>query len=157
MIQASPRESGNSPAERYPAGARFRVVRPGARLTGWKPERGGYSGWRRDLKVGDVIESRGFGPDFGSDPGYGIHWKVDETVDAVTFQPSQGGLFSFGPADGYLEEVAADEEARGHGPGERPENHPALEAGDPCPSCSEPMKWDAAERILYCVNDWQHA
>lgn len=31
-----------------------------------------------------------------------------------------------------------------------------LEEGDPCPTCQEPLEWDAAERMVFCVNDWSH-
>ena len=30
------------------------------------------------------------------------------------------------------------------------------EEGDPCPTCGEPLRWDDAERMVYCLNDWEH-
>lgn len=36
------------------------------------------------------------------------------------------------------------------------ESEATPEEGDPCPTCSTPLVWDARERMLYCVNDWQH-
>lgn len=96
----------------FPKGARFKVVREGAYLSGLRlmveQRSNGRIGIRRDLELGDVIVSRGFGPDWGSDPGYGIHfdWPGDEQhVDYTEFKPGQGALFGFGPADGYLERI----------------------------------------------------
>lgn len=31
-----------------------------------------------------------------------------------------------------------------------------LEEGDPCPTCGTPLRWDSAERSVYCLNDWAH-
>lgn len=88
----------------YPAGKKFRVVKDGARLHGWKRS-GPYShtGTQIDLKVGDVIESKGYSAGMGSDPGYGVHFKGDAAY--LQFTPSQGGIFAYHPADGYLEPV----------------------------------------------------
>lgn len=88
----------------YPAGKKFRVTKEGARLHGWKPS-GSYSmrSTSIDLAVGDVIESLGYGPGMGSDPGYGVHWKGNAAH--LMFSPMQGGAFAYHPADGYLEPV----------------------------------------------------
>lgn len=94
----------------YKVGAKFRVIRGGARLSGFKPI-APYTqqGWRQDLAVGDVIECTGYGPGWGSDPGYGIGFTSEQSlaehVNAVDFWPSAGGPFSFRPAPGYLESV----------------------------------------------------
>ena len=89
--------------DKYPAGKKFRVVAEGAHLTGWKPS-GPYSftGARRVLHVGDIVETSGFGRGFGSDPGFGVHFK-DAEIGKTEFWPSQGGVFSYEPADGFLE------------------------------------------------------
>jgi hypothetical protein len=34
------------------------------------------------------------------------------------------------------------------------DQHP--EEGDPCSACGEELLWDDAERMVYCLNDWQH-
>lgn len=93
--------------DQYPAGSRHRVLRDGARLTGLVPKPGYQQGWSCHLAAGDVIEAAGYGPGWGSDPGYGIHFRVPG-VNFAEFQPSQGGAFNFGPADGWLEAVADD-------------------------------------------------
>ena len=94
--------------DKYPAGKKFRVTQEGAALSGWKV--GGPSWWtgaRRVLHVGDVIETSGFGAGFGSDPGYGVHFK-DPEMGKAEFYPSQGGMFSYEPADGYLEPLEGE-------------------------------------------------
>lgn len=95
----------------FPKGAKFRVVKDGARLSGMVPFAGGaYQGWGHVLAVGDVIESRGFGPGWGSDPGYGVHWTCEAVREArasfVEFKPSgSGNWFTYWPAAGWLEQV----------------------------------------------------
>lgn len=91
----------------YAVGGKFRVIRDGASLSGWTPTRGGHRGWSRDLQVGDVVECAGFGPGWGSDPGYGIEFKAPG-VSSVEVRPSAGSMWSYRPADGFLEPVAAD-------------------------------------------------
>lgn len=91
-------------ATEFPKGARFEVIADGARLRGWTAIRGGMQGWGKDLAIGDVIESLGYGGDPGSDPGYGIHF-VDGDAFGVHFSPSIGGVFDFRPADGYLRRI----------------------------------------------------
>jgi hypothetical protein len=93
--------------EDYPAGRKFRVVREGGYLFGMAPlgSTGGFTGTRRDLHVGDVIETTGFGAGWGSDPGYGIHFK-DAEARWAEFKPSTGGAFAYQPAPGYLEPLA---------------------------------------------------
>lgn len=95
----------------YPQGAKFRVIAEGAYLTGYAPLQGttcpgALVSWRQNLAVGDVIECRGYGPDWGSDPGYGIHW-VHPEASHVMFHPYEGGIFNFHPKPGYLERVDA--------------------------------------------------
>jgi len=91
----------------YAPGARFRVVKEGARLSGWVPIRGGSRGWRQDLHVGDVIECTGFGRGMGSDPGYGVEFVSEESKAAgafhVDFFPAAGGIWSYHPAEGFIE------------------------------------------------------
>jgi len=94
----------------YEPGAKFRIVREGAHLSGLTPIRGmssSYRGWRQDLHVGDVIECAGFGPGWGSDPGYGIGWFSEQAredhASFVEFYPEVGGAFAYRPAPGFLE------------------------------------------------------
>jgi hypothetical protein len=91
----------------YAPGAKFRVIKEGARLTGWQPAGpSSHRGWRQDLHIGDVIECTGVGPGWGSDPGFGVEFKVPG-VNSVDFQPSVGGIWNYRPAPGYLEPVEA--------------------------------------------------
>ena len=87
----------------YAPGSQFRVVREGARLSGWQPMGIGNAqrGWARDLHVGDVIVCAGFGPGWGSDPGFGIEF-TDPERGLVEFWPVTGGVFAYRPAPGYL-------------------------------------------------------
>lgn len=96
--------------EAWPKGQQFTVVRAGGYLDGWQPvpdvHYTAHRGWRYNLAVGDVITCLGFGPGWGSDPGYGVHWTCEAArealASAVQFQPSEGHIFSFKPKDGYL-------------------------------------------------------
>lgn len=97
-------------AERYARGKRFRVIKAGAKLWGLTPIRPNVQqGWTQVLEVGDVIESLGFGPGFGADPGYGINWTSErakaEHAHSLSFAPSEGGIWAYRPSEGYLEEV----------------------------------------------------
>jgi hypothetical protein len=94
----------------YDAGKRFRVTKSGARLTGFILRRDGANqGWTQELSPGDEIECLGFGPGFGSDPGYGINWTSErakaERAHSLTVSPSEGGIWSYRPVAGYLEEA----------------------------------------------------
>lgn len=96
--------------DRFPAGAQFRVTAEGARLRGFTPAgRGAFHSWSHDLHVGDVIECTRDVRGFGADPGYGVHWTSPDVDSAgavkVTFSPSQGSIFDYHPADGYLEQI----------------------------------------------------
>jgi len=90
----------------YAVGALFRVTQEGAKLSGWTPRQGYHQGWGQDLHVGDVIECTGFGPGWGSDPGYGVEWTSPEAkavhASAVMFRPYVGGAWAYRPAPGYL-------------------------------------------------------
>lgn len=96
----------------YAPGARFRVIKAGARLHGWTPVRGGANGWSQELAVGDVITCTGFGPGMGSDPGHGVEFTSDAvTADGafhVDFFPQVGGIWAYRPAPGYLEAIPAE-------------------------------------------------
>lgn len=89
----------------YDPGKKFRVLKPGCRLTGWCPIRGGHQGWGRPLAVGEIIECDGARNGFGSDPIREVHWKDPAAVAAgarsVTLHPSDWGV----PPEGCLEEV----------------------------------------------------
>lgn len=93
----------------YTPGRRFRVIREGASLAGMVSERPFSSqGWSQQLPVGTVITCTGFGPGWGSDPGYGVEWASDEATRAgafsLEFRPGAGGIWNQHPAPGYLEE-----------------------------------------------------
>lgn len=97
--------------DKYPTGRKYRVIKEGAVLSGWKPSGHPYSfnGWQRSLRVGEVIETAGFIRGWGSDPGYGVHFK-EPGMGNVEFYPSSGGIFSFEPAEGFLEPVEGEGE-----------------------------------------------
>lgn len=91
----------------YAPGAKFKVVSEGVYVSGMKPDHrwsNTWGGYREDLPVGTVIECNGFGPGWGSDPGYGIEWKI-EGVDHVEVRPAIGGVWAYRPAPGLLEPV----------------------------------------------------
>lgn len=102
-----------NPVKKYARGKRFRVIKAGAQLRGLTLVPGvhytAHQGWTQDLALGDVIESLGYGPGFGADPGYGINWTSEhakaERAHSLTFYPEEGGIWSYRPPEGYLEEV----------------------------------------------------
>lgn len=85
----------------YAPGRKFRVIAEGATMSGWAPTRhaGAFDMTRRDLAVGEIVECRGFGPGWGSDPGYGIEFVGGE------IRPAVGGIWSYRPQPGLLEPV----------------------------------------------------
>jgi hypothetical protein len=93
----------------FAPGARFRVVGAGAYLDGLQPfgsHAGAWSGWKQELHVGDIITCTGFGPGFGSDPGYGVEFttekaKADNAIHC-DFRPMTGGMWNYHPFPGYL-------------------------------------------------------
>lgn len=96
----------------YAPGARFRVIANGCTLDGMKPWEGqssAWEGWRQPLQIGDTLTCEGFGPGFGSDPGYGVEWSTEQSrsVTAVhcEFRPMTGGMWAYRPAPGYLERI----------------------------------------------------
>jgi hypothetical protein len=96
----------------YTPGSRYRVIDEGAALVGWVPELDGYSGWRQQLRAGDLLTCTGDGPGFGGDPGYGVEFTSPESEAAGAFhcdvQPTAGGVFSSRPAAGMLEPAGAE-------------------------------------------------
>lgn len=94
----------------YAPGGRFRVIREGARLTWWNSD---GTGDDRELKVGEVIQCAGYGPGWGSDPGYGIHFYNPARVEPCEFRPSTFSPVSSRPLPGYLEPVTDEEDEAG--------------------------------------------
>jgi hypothetical protein len=99
----------------WPKGKKFRLLKAGY-LDGMIPMRlhpNAHQGWQQQLSVGDVITCEGYGPGWGSDPGYGVHFSTPQSkaehVVFAEFRPMAGGLFNYRPADGWLEPV--EEEA----------------------------------------------
>lgn len=93
----------------YAPGKRFRVTREGARLVGMVSTRPfSAQGWSQALPVGTVITCTGFGPGWGSDPGFGVGWTSGEAARSsafsLEFRPGAGGIWNQHPAPGYLEE-----------------------------------------------------
>lgn len=92
----------------YERGRKFRVVAEGVTMRGLVTAgRSAWSGWSAPLAVGDVVECLGFGPGWGSDPGYGVHWTSDTAREAgashVEIHPGVGGIFDYRPKPGILE------------------------------------------------------
>lgn len=94
---------------KFEKGKRYRVIRPGARLSGMQPARPGtLQGWKRDLAVGDILTCLGTSMTRG-DGVPAVKW-ADENGEQLavdcTFDPVSGGLWSGQvPVDGYLEET----------------------------------------------------
>jgi hypothetical protein len=101
----------------YAPGARFLVVRVGARLEGWVPVPGAVGGWDQSLSVGDTLTCTGFGPGMGADPGYGVEFTSAESEAASAFhcdfRPSVGGTWRYHPAPGYLEPITENTDQHG--------------------------------------------
>lgn len=89
----------------YVPGALYEVQQA-CRLSGWVPARGGHNGWAQRLTPGDVVECRGYGPGFGSDPGYGIEWVSEQSravhASACDIWPQVGGAFAYRPRPGLV-------------------------------------------------------
>lgn len=92
-------------------GQRWKVIKAGASLWGWRPcGPGAQEGWRHNLSVGDIITCRGRSMS-GGDGVPLIKW-ADADGKHLTgdceFNPHTGGMWSSAPADGYLELVLQD-------------------------------------------------
>jgi hypothetical protein len=90
----------------YVPGAKYEVLVPGLRLSGWIPIHGGAQGWGQQLQPGDVITCLGYGPGWGSDPGYGIEWTSEAAKAAHAYSldiwPTAGGAFDYRPPAGSV-------------------------------------------------------
>lgn len=94
----------------YAPGRQFRVTRRGVKLTGMTPDGpGAFRGWGQDLNPGDVVTCTGFGPGWGSDPGYGVGFTTPESLAAhaghCEIHPMAGGMWGFRPHPLVLEPV----------------------------------------------------
>ena len=91
----------------YAPGAVFRVISEQAVLAGWVAGLGGCSGWRQQLRSGDVLTCTGDGPGLGADPGYGVEFTSADSEAAGAFHcevwPMTGGAFASRPAPGLIE------------------------------------------------------
>lgn len=94
---------------KYEKGKKFRVIKAGARLSGYKPT-APYcqTGWGRPLEVGEVITCAGESMTFG-DGVPAIKWLDADgkwIANDCIFSPVQGGMWGGqAPEDGYLEPV----------------------------------------------------
>ena len=88
----------------YPAGAVFRVIEAGARLSGMEPVHGGHRGWSRDLVLGEEITCLGMTMGWGSDSIPCVHWQVEGKA-FVRVRP-EVGLWQPWPVPGFLERVS---------------------------------------------------
>jgi hypothetical protein len=96
-------------AMKYEKGKKYRVVRAGARLSGYRPT-APYcqEGWSRSLEVGEVITCAGDSMTFG-DGVPAIKW-LDANgkwiANDCLFHPVKGGMWGGQvPADGFLEDA----------------------------------------------------
>lgn len=99
----------------YAPGKRFRVISSGAVLSGMVSDArwaNAYGGWQQKLEPGDIVTCTGFGPGFGSDPGYGVEFETRQSLEAramnCDISPSAGGIWQYHPASGLLEEEATE-------------------------------------------------
>lgn len=89
-------------------GQRWRVIKAGASLWGWKPcGPGARQGWRQELAVDTVITCAG--RSMSSGDGVPLIKWTDENGNHLAgdceFRPETGGMWASAPADGYLELV----------------------------------------------------
>jgi hypothetical protein len=90
----------------YWPGRRFVVAQTGAYLSGMVPVlRHAWETRSRSLAVGEEIECAGYGPGWGGDPGYGVHW-CDSEMQFAEFHPQHGGMFAFRPTPGWVRPAA---------------------------------------------------
>lgn len=92
----------------YKAGQRYRVIKPGASISGMKPIAPNVQqGFVRKLQVGDVLTCRGTSMTFGD--GVPIVKWADEKNEWICndadFSPSTGGMWNRRPDDSYLEPI----------------------------------------------------
>lgn len=93
----------------YKKGQRYRVVKAGAHLHGMQPVAPCVQqGWRKDLKVGDILTCQGESMTFG-DGVPALKWADEDgqwLANDCLFSPIQGGMWGGQvPEDGYLEPV----------------------------------------------------
>lgn len=95
---------------KFEKGKKYRVVKSGARLYGYKPI-APYceEGWGKTLEVGEILTCAGSSMTMG-DGVPAIKWKDSDgnwLANDCLFSPVQGGMWGGQvPEDGYLEEVA---------------------------------------------------
>ena len=93
----------------YKSGTRWRVIKPGAKLSGIQPI-GAYAhqGWGKALEVGEIITCDGMRMTRG-DGVPALKWTDQDgnyLAGDCTFRPVQGGMWGGQvPQDGYLELV----------------------------------------------------
>lgn len=95
----------------YAPGARFRLLTAG-RLSGQVCDGPrSWRGWAQELRPGDIVTCTGYGPGWGSDPGYGVEFTTPESeaAGATHCDLSPGVLYPFGyrPRPGVLEPVSS--------------------------------------------------
>lgn len=92
----------------FKRGERYRVIKPGARLTGMQPIRGGFQGWGQELPVGTILTCDGESWTFGD--GVPVIKWTDENgryiANDCEFRPSVGGMWNLKPDASYLELVS---------------------------------------------------
>jgi hypothetical protein len=96
----------------WKAGARYRVIKPGARLDGLKPlpeHRSAWQGWSRPLKVGEIITCTGLAMGWGSDSVPLVQWS-EPGVSYVEFYPATGTMWTSEPDPSFLELVPVEQE-----------------------------------------------
>jgi len=96
----------------YKEGARFRVMRPGARLEGMVKfgNTGAWSGWGRMLKVGEIVECNGWKNVIGSETVQGANFSARGTPKNATLIQiwPLAGMWRPFPMDGFLELIEGE-------------------------------------------------
>lgn len=94
----------------YAPGRKYRVRVTGAWLDGMiTAGPSAWQGWRQDLQPGDILTCTGYGPGFGSDPGFGVEFTSEQSEIDEAFhcevRPMAGGIWNYHPAPGVVEPV----------------------------------------------------
>lgn len=126
----------------FRAGQRWRVIKAGASLWGWKPcGPGAQQGWRQELAVRTILTCNGSAMS-GGDGVPIIKWSDEHgkpLAGDCEFQPATGGMWSSAPADGYLELILPD----------------SVKSFDEVRSWTNYERCMAVQNYDYKVDDWE--
>lgn len=94
---------------KYEKGRKYRVVKPGAKLSGYKPTAPYVQeGWSKRLEVGEILTCAGSNMTMG-DGVPALKWNDEHgkwIANDCLFRPVKGGMWGGQvPEDGFLEEL----------------------------------------------------